>query len=318
MRIGSFQSPGGPAYGPVVGDSFLNLAHAAGITGAAAPPPDLTAFLAGGAAALEQASALAALAGADPQRFAPALQALATAQYLPPVGPRPRLFALMGNSCLMSRQLRLVVPEVPIFALRHPHNLVGHNHLDTVAPGQGGWNPELVAVLGKGGRNIPPEGIAAHIAGYTLMMDRWVAFPGFGGEWKVPAIDPSDRDRYYEGQHYLMAFAPYPVGPWIVTADAVPDPHDLWMVGRESGSAASPLERGRLVEKVHTSAVLFRFQEAFSYISRFVTLQPGDMLASGAFGYDGYPAWDQYASGGYLEAECEGIGRLRINFGSRG
>ena len=97
---------------------------------------------------------------------------------------------------------------------------------------------------------------------------------------------------------------PTPIGPYIVTKDEVGDPHDQWTEERESG---------RLISCGNTKAVVFTIPEMISYMSGFMTLEPGDMFSTASISYDGYqsPA-DRYPPNAYIEAKTEKLGSLRL------
>jgi 2-keto-4-pentenoate hydratase/2-oxohepta-3-ene-1,7-dioic acid hydratase in catechol pathway len=91
-----------------------------------------------------------------------------------------------------------------------------------------------------------------------------------------------------------------------VTKDEIPDPYDLWITGEEN------IGKPRLIEKVSSGASLFLFEDAFAFMSRLLTLKPGDMLSSASIGYDGYSVWDDAPPGSWVQTTCEKIGSLRL------
>lgn len=152
------------------------------------------------------------------------------------------------------------VPKEPILFLKPSDCVVGAN--DTVVLPQGSlkgdWEVELGVVIGRTARYVS-EGEALHyVAGYCVVND--VSEREYqlerGGQW--------DKGKGCE------TFGP--VGPWLVTADEVGDPQalDLWL-----DLNGEPRQRG------NTRTMVFGVAQLVSYISRFMTLRPGDLLSTG-------------------------------------
>jgi 2-keto-4-pentenoate hydratase/2-oxohepta-3-ene-1,7-dioic acid hydratase in catechol pathway len=228
--------------------------------------------------------------------------------YLPPIPDIPRLFTQRGNGSIFARTVTLKKPCQPVFELRYPHNLEGHN-CTAVFPSNysnGAWNIELVAVFGMPGENIKEEDAYNHIAGYTIMIDHSGSLKNspFQNEWFIEAEEKEMVDHFYSGCFNGNGVMPTPIGPWITTPDEIPDPHNLWVIERE---------RDNFIGKIHTSSLTYSFAEAVSFMSRFVALKTGDMISSASIGYDGYRHWNHYEEGSYVEVEVEKIGKLRMN-----
>jgi 2-keto-4-pentenoate hydratase/2-oxohepta-3-ene-1,7-dioic acid hydratase in catechol pathway len=307
MKIGTFMVDDGPTYGLVLGDRWLDISAAAEIFDGLDAGSHLLDFVAGGETSLAWGNRLQSAAVLEPERFDGAWHPLRGAQFLPPFFPGGRLFTQRGNSCLFSRSVNLTLPEHPVWERRYTTNLVGHN---TVSDCVGsGWNPEFVAVIGQGGRDIPPEKVRDHIFGYTMMIDHpGASRPVFFDDWGMAAHQDEMvfRDHMAVGAFFGNSLPPHPVGPWIVTRDEIPDPYDLWITGEENYGQT------RLIEKVSSGASLFRFEDTFSFMSRLLTLKPGDMLSSASIGYDGYATQEETPPGSWLQTTCEKIGSLRL------
>lgn len=112
---------------------------------------------------------------------------------------------------------------------------------------------ELVAIIGKGGKNIAYENALDHVFGYTLGLDMTLR----GAE---------DRSLRKSVDSYAV------MGPWMVTADEIADPNDvrLWLD-----------VNGERRQDSNTSYMIFNTQKLISYASRFYTLQPGDLIMTG-------------------------------------
>ncbi|MBJ9684044.1 MULTISPECIES: ureidoglycolate lyase [Burkholderia] len=120
------------------------------------------------------------------------------------------------------------------------------------------WEVELGVVIGRGGRYIAEAHALSHVAGYCVVND--VSEREYqlerGGTW--------DKGKGND------TFGP--IGPWLVTADEVPDPHALrlWLE-----------VDGRRYQNGTTATMVFRVPYLISYLSRFMSLQPGDVISTG-------------------------------------
>jgi len=119
------------------------------------------------------------------------------------------------------------------------------------------YEAEFAFVIGKGGRGIARDSWRDHIFGYTIVND------------------VSARDYQRATTQWLMGktfdtFAP--VGPWIVTADEIKDPHALDI---------SMTINGEVLQRSNTSNLIFKIPDLVSYLSSVFTLEPGDIVSTG-------------------------------------
>jgi 5-oxopent-3-ene-1,2,5-tricarboxylate decarboxylase/2-hydroxyhepta-2,4-diene-1,7-dioate isomerase len=141
---------------------------------------------------------------------------------------------------------------------------------------------ELAVVIGRGGKHIAEADALAHVAGYTVAND--YAVRDHLENWLRPNLRAKNRDQ---------ATA---LGPWLVSADEVADPHAL---------ALSTRVNGAVVQRGHTSALVHRIQALIAYLSGFMTLAPGDVILTGT------PEGVRNVNAGdVVECEVEGIGCL--------
>lgn len=152
------------------------------------------------------------------------------------------------------------------------------------------YETELAVVIGKKCKHVSEHDAYGVVAGYTIMND-------------VTARDVGRRER--EGGHLFLAktfdtFAP--MGPWMVTREAIPDPMRLRIVTRVNGEVR---------QDGNTSDMLHSIPKLIAYMSQ-LTLMPGDIIATGSPGGGGLanPDWLLQA-GDMIESEIEGIGVLR-------
>lgn len=190
-------------------------------------------------------------------------------------------------------------PAEPILFLKAPDTVVGPD--DTVliprTSVKTDWEAELGVVIGATARYLasPEEGLA-HVGGYVLVND--VTERAFqterGGTW--------DKGKNCE------TFTP--LGPWLVTADEIPDPQQLdvklWV-------------NGEIKQDGHTSDQIFPVGEVVRYVSQFMTLHPGDVIVTGtpAGVAAGQPEPKPFLrAGDVVELEIDGLGRQRQEFKS--
>lgn len=155
------------------------------------------------------------------------------------------------------------IPAEPIVFTKAITSLSGAND-DIVLPrgsGHTDWEIELGVVIGSTARGVKPERALQHVAGYCLANDiserHWQMHRG--GQW-------------YKGKSF-DSFGP--IGPWLVTADEIPDPHALEMSLRVNG------ERKQFS---NTSDMIFPVPYLVAYLSQFMTLLPGDVILTGTPG----------------------------------
>lgn len=153
------------------------------------------------------------------------------------------------------------------------------------------WELELTVVIGIPAHEVSREAALSHVAGYTIMND----ISARSMSWGIDDREVHDWDRFFDwlSGKWVDTFAP--TGPWIVTADEVSDPHDLHLeldVNGETHQDAS------------TGSMIFDCADLISHISRFTTLEPGDLIATGT------PAGVGAATGRYLQGGDVMAGRI--------
>jgi 2-keto-4-pentenoate hydratase/2-oxohepta-3-ene-1,7-dioic acid hydratase in catechol pathway len=151
---------------------------------------------------------------------------------------------------------------------------------------------EFGAVIGRTGKNIRKEDARGHIFGYTIFNDM-SARDAQMLEMQA-SLGPGKGKDFDTGNV---------IGPWIVTADEMPDPYDLTMVVRVNGE-----ERGR----GNSGDMLFRFEDFIAHVSRDETLHAGEFLGSGTVGNGAGLEFGRFLEeGDVIELDVSGIGILR-------
>ncbi|MGW1398646.1 fumarylacetoacetate hydrolase family protein [Streptomyces sp. NPDC002405] len=212
----------------------------------------------------------------------------------PPLARIGKIVCIGLNYHDHARETGAEPPAEPVIFLKAPDTVVGPN--DTVLVPRGAaktdWEVELAVVIGRTARYLEShEEALAHVAGYAVAHD--VSEREFqnerGGTW--------DKGKNCE------TFNPF--GPWLVTADEVPDPQAL------------PLRlwvNGELKQNGTTADQIFPVAEVVRYVSQFMTLYPGDVINTGtpAGVALGQPEPKPYLrAGDVVELEIEGLGRQR-------
>jgi 2-keto-4-pentenoate hydratase/2-oxohepta-3-ene-1,7-dioic acid hydratase in catechol pathway len=174
-------------------------------------------------------------------------------------------------------------PRHPATFVKGANALVGHGEPIVIKPAFGRCHPEpeLALVIGRRAKEIRAEEAYAHVFGYTIHND--ITSPTMRGEDTFhyraihPAKDDPTRIEYvetwvsYPGR-YKNSDTFSPMGPWLVTRDAIADPHAL---------AISCLHQNQLVTEDSTANLFYKVPEVLSFLSHYMTLLPGDVVSMG-------------------------------------
>ena len=196
--------------------------------------------------------------------------ALDQVRLLAPVTPRRNIFCVGKNYRAHAKEFAgsgfeagavkgAEIDEYPAVFTKPPSSVVGHGdevNLHPKVTSSVDYEAELALIIGKGGRDISPEHALEHIWGYTIVND-------------VTARDRQKNHKQWFLGKALDTFCP--MGPWVVTADEI-DPKNL---------AIKCWVNGELRQDAHTSDLIFDIPTLISSISAGLTLQPGDVIATG-------------------------------------
>jgi len=152
----------------------------------------------------------------------------------------------------------------PFFLLKYPQSLVG-NRQPILRPSVSesfDFEGEFAVIIGKPGRHIPESEAMRHVAGCSVLMD------GSVRDWQKQSVTA--------GKNFDRSSS---LGPWIVTADEVADPHDLHLTTRLNGN---------LMQETSTSQLAWSAAYRVHYCSSFTTLQTGDVISTGTPGGVGH------------------------------
>ncbi len=298
MRFLTYASRQGPRLGVLVGELvydvpglYRRLFRAQGKTADGAAPQDLQGLIERSSIVLVRR--LLALARSLPAAGRRTLtRPLRDVTLLAPI-PRPRknIFCVGRNYAEHARERGVAPPEHPVWFTKPPTAVIAPfapvvSHPGTTALD---YEAELVVVIGRRGRDIARGQALDYVFGYTVMND-------------VTARDlQHERGQWFKGKS-LDSFAP--MGPWVVHRSALPDPQHLAVRSRVNGE---PRQDASTADMIFSVAVLI------ADLSRGMTLEPGDLIATGTPGGvgSGFQPPRYLAVGDVAEVEVEGIGTLR-------
>jgi len=197
-------------------------------------------------------------AGTLPAITGPAYD-LAAVKLLAPI-PRPPKFICVGmNYRDHAREAGVDIPSIPTIFSKFSNVVIGPG-APIVLPKNStrpDYEAEFAFVIGPGGRHIPAARAMDHVFGYTIVND-------------VSARDHQTTTSQWLISKSFDTFAP--MGPWIVTRDEIADPHALDLT-LEIG--------GQILQHSNTRELVFGIPALIEYISSVVTLEPGDIVATG-------------------------------------
>jgi len=220
----------------------------------------------------------------------------AAARIAPPYVPQ-RIFCAASNyaehASEMGTELAAKAQSKPYMFLKLSNTVIGDGDTILMPPETQmlDWEIELAAVIGKRGRRIPVEDALSHVAGYTVINDISAR------DLNVRSDYPFKHDWFQGKCHDTFA----PIGPWIVPAWQIPEPQAVRMRLDVNGEP---------MQEDSTANMIWTVREQISYLSSIVTLEPGDVVATGTPTGVGMGRGIYLKSGDRLVASIEGIGKL--------
>ncbi|MCB0979714.1 MAG: fumarylacetoacetate hydrolase family protein [Acidimicrobiaceae bacterium] len=253
-----------------------------------------------------------------------------TVEWLPPVRRPSKILGVAINN-MIGQRLAFRPFANPAFFFKPPSSLVGHGQPVVVHESWGVTHPEpeLAVVIGRRAKDVAEADALAHVFGYTIIND--VTSPGLKAEDSIELVSPPGtrggaygrllgwrnvRDDDHARSNYLTYHARSkgtdtfgPIGPWIVTADEIPDPNQLGVNSFDGDTAV-------FVDS--TANLMFSVQRVIAHASAYMTLLPGDIVHCGtsmrpAEGgpFRGITDWDiRRVDGRPMRIEIDGIGAL--------
>lgn len=275
MQFVTFQRDGSAEPGVIVGSDVVGL-KGAGF-------PTLLSVIEGGGDARKRVKSW--LDGK------PAAVPLAKARLLAPLPRPPKIICVGLNYRDHAIESKMEIPKVPTIFSKYSTAVIGPGDAIVLPKlsAKPDYEAEFAFVIGTGGRHIPADRWQDHIFGYTNFHD------------------VSARDYQMATTQWMMGktfdtFAP--MGPAIVTADEIPDPHalDIQMI-----------INGEVLQSSNTSNLIFRIPALIEYLSGVFTLEAGDVVATGTPAGVGFsrnpPRW--LRPGDDVVVRISGLGELR-------
>jgi len=274
MRLASFSHGGRASYGIVNDEHIVDLGKLIG-----AQYPDLKALLTAGPALLGQL-----------RSHAPTIP-VAEVKFLPVIPNPDKIFCAGLNYRSHVEETGRTESEKPVIFLRLAASQVGHGQ-SMICPAisdQFDYEGELAVVIGKPGRHISRAKALDYIAGYSCYND------GSLRDWQ------RHTSQWTPGKNFAATGA---FGPWLVTADEIPDPTRLSLATRLNGQT---------VQSATVDLLIFSIPELIEYVSVWSELAPGDVIVTGTPGGVGFKRNPPLLmkAGDTVEVEISNIGTLR-------
>lgn len=210
---------------------------------------------------------------------------------LAPVREPQKIVAIGLNYADHARESGAEIPQAPISFVKTPNSLIGPGDIicwDPEASSEVDYEAELAVVVGRRARYVDETSALSYVLGYTCCND-------------VSARDAQFADGQWVRGKSFDTFCP--LGPWIVTADEISDPQALAIRCRVNGA---------VLQDSTTAEMIFSVATLVSYLSQFMTLEPGDVIATGTplgVGFARTPPLF-LTHGDAVEVEIEGVGLL--------
>ena len=222
---------------------------------------------------------------------APGVAQTASVELGPPIPDPDKIICIGLNYADHAKETGLAQTEVPVFFAKFRNSLIGPTS-PIVLPhvsNQIDYEGELAVIIGTRCKEVSEHEALQYVAGYTIMND-------------VSARDLQMQTSQYMAGKALDTFAP--MGPGMVLAPDVPNPQALLLTTRVNG---------QVVQHASTATMIFSVAPIISFLSSLMTLEPGDIIATGTPSGVGFMRTPPIflRAGDVVEVEIEGIGQLR-------
>ncbi|MEK9875980.1 MAG: fumarylacetoacetate hydrolase family protein [Betaproteobacteria bacterium] len=212
-----------------------------------------------------------------------------------PVANVGKLICIGLNYSDHAKESNMPIPTEPVVFMKATSAIIGPND-DVLLPAgskKGDWEVELAVVIGKTARNVSESNALEYVAGYTICNDVSER------EWQLEHGSQWSKGKSFD------TFAP--IGPWLVTKDEIKDPHNLpmWLD-----------LNGKRMQTGNTNTMIFGIEKLISYLSYFVTLNPGDIVSTGTppgVGMGIKPEAVYLKAGDQMRVGIDGLGEQQQN-----
>ncbi|MDW8082949.1 MAG: fumarylacetoacetate hydrolase family protein [Sulfolobales archaeon] len=213
----------------------------------------------------------------------------------PPIPNPSKILCMAVNYWSHARETNTEPPEVPYLFVKLPGTLTGHRAVVTIPRGakRADYEVELAVVIGRRGKYVSRSEAMNYVFGYTILNDVSIR------ERQAPLPkSPRLGLRWLPGKNFDTSA---PLGPVVVTKDEIPDPHNLKLGMRVSGEVR---------QDSTTSDMVFKVPEIIEAVSDGLTVEPGDIIATGTPSGVGLGSGKYLKHGDVMEAWIEDIGVL--------
>jgi 2-keto-4-pentenoate hydratase/2-oxohepta-3-ene-1,7-dioic acid hydratase in catechol pathway len=302
MKLATYSKEGSVSVGILTGEGLIDIVS--GWEGSD-PPRSVIEILECGPACLEKLAGLEKSAGK--------LIPLDSVKLLAPIQRPGKILALAGNYVEHIKEAGLklglsdsprltTVPRpfiMPATAVANPGDEIPWPvYSETID-----YEIELAVVIGRKAKDVTPEKAPEFIAGYTIVNDvsaRTVTFK------KSRAVRP--WDEFYDWLNGKWADGFCPMGPYLLTADEIEDVQNLDM---------KLTVNGQVRQKANTSQMIHTVAQIVSFLSHLITLEPGDIIATGTPSGVGLATGNYLKAGDRIEATIDKLGTLTNTLGPR-
>ena len=222
--------------------------------------------------------------------------------------PIPRPGFILAQGLAYKRHLSemgVPLPEAPVALVKAPSSVTGTRCpivLPSTHPDMVDWEGELSVVIGKNCHNVSESEAMEYVAGYTIINDVSAR------DWTARALEPNQTPMqavmtWGDNVHGKQFPTFTPMGPAFVTANEIPDPHDLELSTRVNGE---------VMQEANTSDLIFSISHAISHFSKWYLFRPGDVITTGSPSGVGYGRDPKIflKNGDIVEITVTGLGTL--------
>ncbi|MCD6116067.1 fumarylacetoacetate hydrolase family protein [bacterium] len=182
----------------------------------------------------------------------------------PPISRPSKIICIGRNYKAHAEELKHSIPEEPVFFAKAPSAVIGHKQ-DIIIPS---WlntrvdhEAELGIIIGKQAKNVTEDNALDYVAGFTIVNDITAR--------EMQKTDIKNGNPWFPSKS-IDTFMP--VGPFIVPADVIENPDNLEIELKVNNETR---------QKASTKDMIFNIGRIISYITKFMTLEPGDIIATG-------------------------------------
>jgi len=226
---------------------------------------------------------------------------LVTARLFSPIlNPEKILLIAVNYRAHRSESKAEEAPNEPYMFTKFRNTLIGPDApiLIPKISRQVDWEVELSVIIGRTGKNISKKDAMSYIAGYTVSND--VSFRDLQFSTRLPDGNTKLGLNWVKGKGLDASF---PLGPWLVTSEEIPNPHKLEI---------SLAVNGKTRQQSTTDNMVFTIDSIIEYLSQGMTLKPGDIISTGTpAGVGAFTGGPFLKDGDVLEGTIERIGTLR-------